>query len=234
MGQQHWLARVPYYYVVILCVVASVALLASFFGAPSSSRYVQTHCQFPKTAKSPDLVVEMQPHDAKAVIRHVLDYTDVNSNLYSLANYTVCPRQHPSNVAVCWPRLHKAVNCRRLFDEYEQSLRNHVRVYPPPKDLKPGYEQEFLLNGYTVLTSLYFQQEEYAPDAQSPIWGAAFIADMVAAAKARKPSLGIYGEAVQDVYRALDCHPVSGTHGAVFGTEVPWIEAVLFAWGERN
>jgi hypothetical protein len=50
-------------------------------------------------------------------------------------------------------------------------------------------------------------------------------------AKARLP-VGPYNQASMPIYQALDCHPVKGMKGAVFGSEAPWLEAMLFAAGE--
>lgn len=208
-----------------LILVSSVALTTYYFTPLTgcrSSRAAVIH-----DAAAGALLMETQTHK-KIVLKHVMDYRNAYKDVYKPANYTVCEGKH---VSECWPRLHKVVDCRRLFDEYEHLLANHVRVHPPPKQLAAGQEQAYLLNGYTSLKSVYYLQESHAPDAEVPIWTAEYIGGMAKEAKARKPSLGNYGESVQHVYLALDCHPVQGLHGAVFGTQYPWVESVIFAWG---
>jgi hypothetical protein len=78
---------------------------------------------------------------------------------------------------------------------------------------------------------MYRAQMSHAPTAEVPVWTQDTIKDVMAKTKARVP-VGSYGRASLPVYQALDCHGVKGLQGAVFGTEIPWLEGMLFAYGE--
>lgn len=66
-----------------------------------------------------------------------------------------------------------------------------------------------------------------------PNWTEAMFDPLVDAARARR-HVGHYGNVCFHIYQALDCHPISGFSGAVFGTEAPWLEAILFAFGKKR
>lgn len=158
-----------------------------------------------------------------------MDYRDVYCEVYEPQGYTVCPTS-TSNIQ-CWLPLAKSVDCKLLFDDYLHVLNHHTPVFPAPRELKAGEEGDFLLGGYTILSSLYFAQLSHAPNAPAPVWTADSIRNFTVQAQARQP-MGAYGHGALNVYQALDCHPVKGLRGAVFGSETPWLEAILFVYGK--
>lgn len=192
---------------------------------------------------SPNLIVQhdvgQQGAGKDTLLFHaqVLDYSKVYSAVYLPANFSTC-LQAAGLVGIrapqCWLRLQTKVNCQQLFKDYLGLLTSHVPVFPSPSTLPEQRKQDFLLNGFTQLSSYYIAQPDYAPGAAVPVWDAAYVNSLVKQAEARASPFGNYGGSVGHIYQALDCHPVKGQTGAVFGSEHPWVEAVLFAFGKHT
>jgi hypothetical protein len=155
-----------------------------------------------------------------------VDYRVPYVKLYQAKKYTVC-----SDTSPCWLRLAKKVKCQDLFQEYANTLETYSPVFPAPKQLAEDMKDEFLMYGFAKLKERYFDGMAHAPSAVVPVWEAAYLADLMQKAQARK-WLGPYEDDCLAVYQALDCHPIHNQTGAVFGSESPWVEAILLASGE--
>lgn len=173
--------------------------------------------------------------DSKEVLIQVLDYRRVIRDVYEPAQYAVCPLNRAagdsSSQHLCWPQLTKQVDCAGLFNEYLHVLETHQPVLPGPNQLPADQKDEFLLQNYTQLSSMYRSQMSHAPTAEVPVWTSETIQSFVEKTKARV-AVGSYNQASWPIYQALDCHAVKGLKGAVFGTEIPWLEGMLFAYGK--
>lgn len=167
----------------------------------------------------------------KTVMIHALDYRRVAKEVYEPANYALCPTAYSNGREQCWPQLTTPVDCVALFNDYLHVLETHQPVFPGPSQLPADQRDTFLLQNYTKLTSMYFGQMTHAPSAEVPVWTLDTIKDVMAKTKARQ-AVGSYNVASMPIYQALDCHAVEGLRGAVFGTEIPWLEGMLFAYGE--
>jgi hypothetical protein len=156
-------------------------------------------------------------------------YSKAIQQVYQPRNYSVCT---PANgTMTCWLQLRKEVDCATLFDEYEATLKTHVPVFPPPKELPSHLRDEFLLQNLTRLRSYYFKQADYSPDATVQVWTLDTIKGFMQKAK-KGHAVGHYKKGMLTIYPAIHCHPIEGLAGAIFGTEAPWLEGLLFALGE--
>lgn len=155
-------------------------------------------------------------------------YTDAIQKVYHPRNYAVCTPA--DGTKPCWLQLAKAVDCATLLNEYESTLKTHVAVFPPPRDIPSHLRDEFLLNNFTELRSYYLKQEDRSPNVTVQVWTMDTIKDFMQRTKAGL-DVGHYGTGMMPSYQALRCHPVQGLAGAVFGTERPWLEGMLFALG---
>jgi hypothetical protein len=182
-------------------------------------------------AANPPVLLYPQPgaNDSKAVLTSALDYTSAFHQVYQPHSYAVCPP--PEGHQPCWLQLSKEVDCAALFDDYQKVLETHVPVFPAPRDLPQHLRDEFLLYNFTKISTFYFPQLSHAPNAEVPVWTNDTLKEYIIKAKARV-QVGGYNKASLPIYQALDCHPVQGLTGAVFGTEKPWLEGMLFASGE--
>jgi hypothetical protein len=176
-----------------------------------------------------ELVLPLKTPKGPGILGQVADYRAVFAEVYAPRHYSVCKT---AKGPTCWPRLQVAVDCQQLFAEYGRILHAHVPVAPAPRQLPAGQEAEFLLNGYSLLSESYHAEPNWAPGAAVVEWKADYIQGLVQEAKSRKSPFGIYGNEVQHMYAAIECHGIKGLHGAVFGTEEPWVEAILFAHGK--
>jgi hypothetical protein len=176
------------------------------------------------------LVVPLSPPSASAAAVQALDYRHIYGAVYSPLGYSACAVPAASSGVLCWLPLHKPVDCKTLFTQYSQQLQQHKPVFPPPEKLPAGQQGEFLLQGAAQLSPYYIQQSDYAPDA-SVTFNLTQFQELHKAAASRL-FLGHYDNACFTVYQALDCHPINGSRGAIFGTELPWLEAILSAFGE--
>lgn len=175
-------------------------------------------------------VLSLQTAQAGSLLVQALDYRPVVQAVYSANNFSVCVPAS-ADKPQCWLQLSVKVQCQELFKEYLRLLQHHQPKYPPPKEIRSEDKAVFLLNGYTQFKEMYVQQQDYAPDAEVPVWHKTMLSGWIEKVKARQP-VGHYGEDSVSIYQALDCHPVKGSAGVVFGTEAPWLEAILFAYGE--
>jgi len=162
-----------------------------------------------------------------------LDYRGAYEQIYRPQNLSAC--QAPASVGhvQCWPLLAKDVNCESLFTEYIYVLQHHQPLFPPPKQMLAEYKDMYLLKGLAHFKEFYFEQSSHAPDAKVPVWTESMLNPLVELARSRK-QMGSYPRAIFSIYEALDCHPIGGLSGAVFGTDVPWAEAILFAFGKKK
>lgn len=158
-----------------------------------------------------------------------VDYRRVYSEVYAPHQYEVC---HVDG-QTCWPQLTKDVDCAALMRDYRALLETYVPVVPGPREIPAAQRDEFLLNNWTLLSPMYMAQMSHSAHAPVPVWTSDTIKDFVQKAEARV-AVGGYGWAALPIYTALDCHPVTGLQGAVFGTENPWVEALLFTFGKSS
>jgi hypothetical protein len=174
-------------------------------------------------------LVPLDSQPASILVQY-LNYDDAVQKVYRPLNYTVCPALVQQNVQ-CWLRLTRAANCNKLFSDYIRTLRTIKPILPPPRQLDPSLRDTFLLHGFTALSKWYLA--DFSLGANVPIWTDSTIKAMVDKANQRQ-QVGQYGNDCFSIYHALDCHPVEGLTGAVFGTTLPWIEAILFAFGRHS
>lgn len=203
-----------------MTLVAFLAILLSLRTSLSDSMAVKLVAQ--------ELVV-VQTAPTGSLLVQALDYRAIVRTVYRPNNFSVCVPA--SDTPQCWLQLSTTVQCQDLFKEYLQLLEQHQPVFPPPRGIRMQDKATFLLNGFTTFRNLYIQQQDYAPDADIPVWNQAMLDAWMHKVKLRQP-VGHYFTDSLSIYQALDCHPVKGSTGAVFGTEVPWLEAILFAYGE--
>lgn len=147
------------------------------------------------------------------------------STLYDALGYSECPGSQ------CWLRLEKSVDCEAAFDEYLHTLQTYTPVFPAPKHLDPALRDEFLMQGLAQTQEFYINEAAWSPDAEVPVFDMPMFTELLNKAEARQP-VGHYFDSSLNVYSALDCHPIVNQTGGVFGTEAPWLEAILFAYGE--
>jgi hypothetical protein len=133
----------------------------------------------------------------------------------------------------CWLSLTKYVDCTKLFQQYLTTMATHKPVSPAPENMPPEWKDLYLLDGAVELDSWYIS-EVSADTGTGPalVLSQQHLDNLTAIAKTRPDSFGPYNTHVRAIYGALDCHPVSGLAGAVFGTRDPWVEALLLANGE--
>jgi hypothetical protein len=153
-------------------------------------------------------------------------YARAIQTVYHSKGYTLCALSMES----CWLQLARTVDCAAMFNDYIETLQKHIPLYPTPKELPSHLRDEFLLQNLTLLSSFYTPQPDYAPDAAAPVWTQDTIKGFMQQTAARMP-VGHYGKASMPLYQALTCHPVAGLEGAVFGSEIPWLEGLLIASG---
>jgi hypothetical protein len=94
----------------------------------------------------------------------------------------------------------------------------------------PAYVQaEYTLNGKVKVKDFYLI--EY-PTGKIPEWTFDEIDGMITQAKNRDPGLCAYGlHCSRNMYAAFEAYPVKGKQALVVGTQKPWAEAALVAFG---
>eukprot|EP00775_Hariotina_reticulata_P008065 gene8065-8260_t len=98
--------------------------------------------------------------------------------------------------------------------------------------MPPELKDQYLLHGAVQVLDWYFSEVAADTGVGAHVtWSQQYLDSMTAQAKGRPSSFGNYQEHVVSMYHALDCHPVTGLYGAVIGTQFPWLEAVLLAFG---
>ena len=79
------------------------------------------------------------------------------------------------------------------------------------------------------VSNMYFSQK-YNQNPEPHKWTQKHIEGLVHRAKGKEEFS--YGAETHYLYNVFDLYPVSGKHGVVLGTEMPWLEAILLSKGE--
>lgn len=87
-------------------------------------------------------------------------------------------------------------------------------------DLSPSVQSDFSLGGTIAVQDGYFPAN--AADTRPKPWSRKEVDELIDVARKRGPVSAYGAQASDDLYAALDAHPVEGKRVLVVGTQVPW------------
>lgn len=150
-----------------------------------------------------------------------------------------------------FPRLAASYNCRALFELHQTEVK-----WPPPRQPPTHTKDMFTMGGKVPITSFYFAQKYAGGDALVSRWSRTLVNSYVEATKdlrrhmfaqnykdsgvARRKKISKrisrYGaHATADIVKVMHLwdKEIKGRHVLVIGSERPWLEGMLLAFGAR-
>jgi hypothetical protein len=126
---------------------------------------------------------------------------------------------------------------------WRSSLKDMVPNPEPPREPPSFMVAAYSLYGHAILQYRYSNDVYLGKKALVPVWTQQMIEEMrqkvmpdidVVARGGLPNPYGSYREAVLASHRAFQKHPIKEKHVLVVGSEDPWMEALLLAYGARK
>jgi len=130
----------------------------------------------------------------------------------------------------------KEINCSAMFLRQQHALPSSI--WPPPKAVPENLRAAFLMDsdrlGRISVSHEFYQQRQAGGGISG--WSEEYVEDLIKKARTaehRHEPAGYPGSS-DTINDAISNFPVSGLEGAVYGSELPWVEAMVLSQGAAH
>jgi hypothetical protein len=146
----------------------------------------------------------------------------------------ICHTEETAMVSKRFVGVRKRVDCMGLYSNFWSDA--PAVVWPPPKHIPLNLSRDYQMGGKVTIHPVFLQTRYSGSTAARPIWSKKLIEDWKRQASNGTLDKGYGLKTCQNVSKALRKHQhrIHGKHVAVIGSETPWLEVILLAFGAKH